>query len=54
VATILLGKLPAVEKATDSDEIVGLGRELIGASEEELVASLVEKVIGGRNGDSVL
>jgi SNF2 family DNA or RNA helicase len=46
VATILLGKLPAVEKATDSDEIVGLGRELIGASEEELVASLVDKVIG--------
>jgi SWI/SNF-related matrix-associated actin-dependent regulator 1 of chromatin subfamily A len=46
VAAILLGKLPAVEKATDSDEISGLGRELIGASEEELVASLVEKVIG--------
>jgi SNF2 family DNA or RNA helicase len=46
VAAILLGKLPAVERATDSDEISGLGRELIGASEEELVASLVEKVIG--------
>ena len=46
VASILLGKLPAVEKATDSDEITGLGRELIGASEEELLASLVEKVTG--------
>jgi superfamily II DNA or RNA helicase len=45
VATILLGKLPAVEKATESDEIVGLGRELIGASEEELVASLVDKIM---------
>jgi superfamily II DNA or RNA helicase len=46
VAAILLGKLPAVEKATDSDEIAGLGRELIGASEEELVASLVDKIMG--------
>lgn len=46
VATILLGKLPAVEKATDSDEITGLGRELIGASEEELLSSLFEKVAG--------
>lgn len=46
VATILLAKLPAVEKATDSDEITGLGRELVGASEEELLASLVSKVIG--------
>ena len=46
VAQILLGKLPAVEKAIDSDEIAGLGRELIGASEEELVASLVDKIMG--------
>jgi hypothetical protein len=46
VATILLGKLPAVEKAMDSDEITGLGRELIGASEEELLASLCSKVLG--------
>ena len=46
VAAILLGKLPAVERATDSDEITGLGRELIGASEEELVASLVDKIMG--------
>lgn len=46
VATILLGKLPSVEKATDSDEIAGLGRELIGASEEELLNSLCSKVLG--------
>jgi len=46
VAAILLRKLPAVERATDSDEITGLGRELIGASEEELVASLVDKIMG--------
>ncbi len=46
VAQILLSKLPAVEKVVDSDEIVGLGRELIGASEEELVASLVDKIMG--------
>jgi SWI/SNF-related matrix-associated actin-dependent regulator 1 of chromatin subfamily A len=46
VAAILLGKLPAVERATNSDEITGLGRELIGASEEELVASLVDKIMG--------
>lgn len=46
VATILLNKLPAVEKMMDSDEIMGLGRELIGASEEELLASLCSKVLG--------
>lgn len=45
VAMILLEKLPAVEKATDSDEISGLGRELIGASEDELIASLCSKVL---------
>ena len=45
VATILLEKLPAVERATDSDEITGLGRELIEASEAELLSSLCEKVL---------
>jgi hypothetical protein len=47
VASILLSKIPAVERIIDSDEVAGLGRELIGISEEELLASLVEKVIGG-------
>jgi SNF2 family DNA or RNA helicase len=46
VAAILLNKIPAVERALDLDEVRGLGRELIGASEEELLASLLEKVIG--------
>jgi superfamily II DNA or RNA helicase len=45
VATILLNKLPAVEKALDLDEVKGLGRELIGASEEELLGSLLSKVL---------
>jgi len=48
VATILLKKLPAVEKAVDSDEVAGLGRELIGASEEELLGSLLDKVLEAR------
>lgn len=51
VATILLGKLPGVEKATDSDEIAGLGRELIGASEEDLLQSLCSKVLGKKDGE---
>jgi hypothetical protein len=46
VAAILLHKLPAIEQALDQDEVRGLGRELVGASEEELLASLLEKVIG--------
>lgn len=46
VCTILLNKLPAVEKATASDEITGLGQELMGASEEELIGSLLDKVLG--------
>jgi len=46
VCAILLGKLPAVEKAVDSDEIAGLGSELVGASEEELIQRMLEKVIG--------
>ena len=48
VATLLLAKLPAVEKDLGSDEIEGLGRELVGASEEELLKSLVAKVLGER------
>lgn len=47
VCTILLEKLPAVEKATQSDEIAGLDRELIGASEEELIGSMLDKMLGG-------
>lgn len=46
VAAILLRKLPGIERTVDSDEVRGLGRELIGISEEDLVASLLEKVIG--------
>jgi len=46
VAAILLHKLPAIERALDQDEVRGLGRELVGASEEEILASLLEKVIG--------
>jgi len=46
VAQLLLHKLPAVERAADQDEIEGLGRTLIGASEEELIASLTAKIMG--------
>jgi len=48
VAAILLNKLPAVEQTFDLDEVKGLGRELIGASEEELLNSLLSKVLGER------
>ena len=50
VAAILLNKLPAVEQATQSDEIHGLGRELVGASEEELLNSMLEKVLADPEG----
>jgi len=46
VAAILLHKLPAIEQALDQDEVRGFGRELVGASEEELLQSLLEKVVG--------
>lgn len=51
VASILLSKFPAVERVTDFEEVAGLGRELIGASEEELLQSMFDKVIGGANED---
>jgi SNF2 family DNA or RNA helicase len=45
VAAILLSKFPAVERVTDFEEVAGLGRELIGASEEELLNSMLDKVL---------
>jgi hypothetical protein len=51
VAAILLHKLPAIERALDQDEVRGLGRELMGASEEELLASLLEKIVGKKDPD---
>lgn len=45
VASILLEKLPAVEKTIGGDETAGLSRELVGASEEELISSLAAKVL---------
>lgn len=46
VATILLAKLPAIEKTVDLDEVRGLASEMIG-NEEGLIASMVAKVLGG-------
>jgi hypothetical protein len=47
VVGILLGKLPAVEKAIGLDEVAGFGRELSGADDASLVKSLVAKITGG-------
>lgn len=46
VAQILISKLPAVQSVIGADEIAGLSRELIGADDEELVNSLMNKIIG--------
>jgi len=46
VAAILLGKLPGVERVIGQEEIEGMGRILVGATEEELLNSLCEKVLG--------
>jgi len=46
VAQILLRKLPAVEKATDTEEVRGIAHELAGADDETLIAELAA-AIGG-------
>jgi superfamily II DNA or RNA helicase len=50
VASILLKKLPAVEQVTEGDETLGLGRELIGESEENLIQGFVAKLMGTEAG----
>lgn len=47
VAQILLRKLPAVEKATDTDEVKGIATELAGADDETLIAEIAAAVGGG-------
>jgi superfamily II DNA/RNA helicase len=46
VAAILLGKLPAIEKTVDLDEVRGLASEMLG-DESELLQSMAAKVLGG-------
>jgi SNF2 family DNA or RNA helicase len=46
VAGILLGKLPAVERVIESDEVAGMARQFTGADDETLIDAIVGKIEG--------
>lgn len=47
VAGILLGKLPAVEKVIESEEVAGFSAELSGANDPKVMETLALKILGG-------
>ncbi len=47
VSSILLGKLPAVEKVIESEEVAGFASTLSGADDPKVMESLVAKILGG-------
>jgi hypothetical protein len=47
VAQILLRKLPAVERATDVEEVRGIAHELAGADDDTLIKELAASIGAG-------